>query len=77
MKAKFTVEALKEKNSYKVCINGVREITMQSSCVRDIVLFLVSSRITDSIDCRCEMMGHAGGTVYLEFIQDVYDNQAI
>lgn len=76
MKAKFTVEALKEKNSYKVCINGIRVLTMQASCVRDIVLFLVSNQLATTLDCQCDVFESGGGTVYLEYIPDVYDNQA-
>lgn len=74
MKAKFTIEALQVDNAYRVVINGTRSIEFASSTMRDMLIFMISQALANTVDDYVEVFSRGGGTFYMEYIPDTYDN---
>lgn len=74
MKVKFTIKALKKKNAYRVVVNGTRSIELKSSTMRDLLIFMISQALANSIEYDFDVYSRGGGTFYLEYIPGTYDN---
>lgn len=74
MKAKFTIEAIKENNTYKVVINGSHIFEIVASSAYELILFLVARQLAATMEMQIDMQYRGGGTCYLEFLPDCYDD---